>query len=461
MCERFGATSLIIAALVFAALGTSTPARAQGYGLYEQGTCAMGRGGAGVAAPCNDGSAIFFNPAGLALDTSGVISAEITGVAPRGTFTNTATSLVSTLNNKTIYAPAAYGAVPIGKHAVFGVGVFAPYGLVTDWPSTSEGRFLGYYSSVKSIYVQPTIAVRVGKNLLVGGGVDITHTTVQLRQRADLSTQRITGTSFTFGNLGVPPGTDFADLDLTGSANSVGAHVGVIIKASDRFSVGARYLFRQHVDVTNGKLATSQINTNLVTPIPLPGVPRGTPIDVLVQPAFASGGQLSSQSASTKLPLPDQFVVGIAITPTEKFKLFVDYQRTKWSLFDTLTITPQYAVPTINVESYDDTNGVRIGTEIGVGRAIVRAGFDTHGPGAPDQTVTPLLPEASRKEFSAGLGVPAGSNFRIDFAYMYINQSDRAGRSTNGGLAVPTVAVNNGTYHYYGNLFSVGFAVHF
>src|SRR5216684_7096700 len=39
---------------------------AQGFGLYEQGACAMGRAGTGVAAPCSDGSAIFFNPAGLA-----------------------------------------------------------------------------------------------------------------------------------------------------------------------------------------------------------------------------------------------------------------------------------------------------------------------------------------------------------------------------------------------------------
>src|SRR5947208_16613636 len=39
---------------------------AQGFGIYEQGTCAMGRAGTGVAAPCPDGSALFFNPAGLA-----------------------------------------------------------------------------------------------------------------------------------------------------------------------------------------------------------------------------------------------------------------------------------------------------------------------------------------------------------------------------------------------------------
>src|SRR5438128_11464602 len=51
---------------------------AQGFGIYEQGTCSMGRAGTGVAAPCADGSAIFFNPAGLA----GVNGAHLTVAAP-------------------------------------------------------------------------------------------------------------------------------------------------------------------------------------------------------------------------------------------------------------------------------------------------------------------------------------------------------------------------------------------
>ena len=50
----------------------------------------MGRAGAGVAAPCNDGSSMFFNPAGLALDPkTTVVSAGFTAIAPRGQFTDT------------------------------------------------------------------------------------------------------------------------------------------------------------------------------------------------------------------------------------------------------------------------------------------------------------------------------------------------------------------------------------
>jgi long-chain fatty acid transport protein len=452
------AVSAILAAAVFVA---SSPARAQGYGLYEQSACAMGRAGVGVAAPCNDGSAVFFNPAGLALLTDTVVSAEVTGVSPRGNFTNAATSLVSSLNDRTIPAPAAYGAMRFGEHVVAGVGVFAPYGLVSDWPNTSEGRFLGYFSSIKSYYVQPTIAARLNSRVLIGGGVDVTHVSVELRRRVDLSTTPIAGTPLTFGALGVPRGTDFADIDLTGSSNHVGGHVGVIVKATDRLSFGARYLFRQQVEITNGKVATTQIPTGLALRVPLPGLPVGTPIDAIVQPSFAPGGPLSNQTATTKLPLPDQFVAGVAITATDKLKLFVDYQRTQWSLFDTITIVNQFAPPTVLVESYRDTDGVLIGGEYSIGRAIVRAGFDGHNAGAPDQSVTPVLPEAARKEFAAGVGLPLASNIRLDFAYMFVNQSDRAGRTTDGGLAVPTAAVNNGTFHYFANLFSVGVSVHF
>jgi long-chain fatty acid transport protein len=452
---------LLEAITVLAFLVNSTPASAQAYGLYEQATCAMGRAGAGVAAPCDDGSGVFFNPAGLALDTKPVFSAEISGVAPRGVFTNSTTGLVSTLNNTTIPVPAAYLAVPIGERIVAGIGVFAPYGLATDWPNSSEGRFLGYHSSIKSFYVQPTVALRPTDRVLVGAGVDITHTSLELRKRVDLSMLTIAGTAFTFGELGVPLGTDFADVDLAGSGNTVGSHVGLIIKSTDQFSFGARYLFRQHVGITNGQVAIAQIPTNLTLRVPLPGLPAGTPLDAIVKPAFASGGALSNQTATTAVPLPDEFVVGVAISPTKNFKLLADYQRTHWSLFDAITINNQFAPAIVLVESYHDTDGVRIGGEYAIRRAIVRAGFDAHNAAAPDQSVTPLLPEAARKEVAAGLTLPLGAKLRVDLAYMFVKQSDRTGRSTDGGLAVPTTAVNHGMYHYYANLFSAGFVVHF
>src|SRR3954469_7071016 len=52
-------------------LAVSAQAAGQGYGVYEQSACAMARAGAAVAAPCDDGSAIFFNPAAIGIQRDG------------------------------------------------------------------------------------------------------------------------------------------------------------------------------------------------------------------------------------------------------------------------------------------------------------------------------------------------------------------------------------------------------
>src|SRR5262245_21912573 len=210
-----------LGALIWFILAWPVPVAAQGYGLYEHSACVMGRAGAGVAAPCDDGSAIFFNPAGLAAVPGGVASVGVTAVQPRGRFTNDTTGQVSSLNRRTYLIPTLYLAAPV-RRIVAGVGVFAPYGLTSDWPTSSEGRFLGYRSSLRGIYIQPTVAARINRFLLIGGGLDLTRLSIELRRRQDLSALPVGGSStITFGNLGVPAGTDMADLKLTGSGISI------------------------------------------------------------------------------------------------------------------------------------------------------------------------------------------------------------------------------------------------
>src|SRR5690554_2580301 len=85
-------------------------ASAQGFSVNEHSTCAMARAGAAVAAPCADGSAIVFNPAGLAMLEKGktVISVGGTFIAPSGSFTDDATGLESSLNDRVFPVPAIY-----------------------------------------------------------------------------------------------------------------------------------------------------------------------------------------------------------------------------------------------------------------------------------------------------------------------------------------------------------------
>ena len=244
-------------------------------------------------------------------------------IAPRGSFTDDVTGRVSRLRDRNYIAPAIYYRQSLPGRAAFGVGLFAPYGLTTDWPSDSQGRFLGYKSLVQSIYAQPTVAFRLHERVAVGAGLDITYLHVQLRRRVDLSTQPLPGApNLTFASIGVPAGTDFADLNLTGNETHFGFHVGVLVKPHERVSFGARFLSGQKVDVSDGTLETQQVRTGLVTRVPLPGIPAGTPLDSLIAPAFVQGAPLGpTRRASATLPLPAQFVAGVAVNVTEALRL--------------------------------------------------------------------------------------------------------------------------------------------
>ncbi len=436
--------------MLLALLAAATTASAQGFGVYEHGTCAMGRAGTGVAAPCDDGSAIFFNPAGLAFQVGQVVSGGATIINPRGGFTEFGTGTVSNLNVNYYPVPAVYYAKSMGKWAIGG-GLYAPYGLTTDWPLSFQGRFLGYKTSLKGIYVQPTVGYKINDKIGIGGGIDITYASLELNQRLDLSTVPITGTPYTFGMLGVPKYTDFANVKLSGSGYQVGFHLGFQAKVTSGFSLGARYLARQRYTVNDGVFNSQQIATPYKTPIPLGPIPAGTPIDALVRPQFATGGSLAdNQTVSTAIVYPDQFVTGIAWKAATKTTMFLEYQFVNWSLFDKLVITRSNAAstPTVMNENYKDSHGGRFGVEYELDpKFVLRGGFLAHTAAAPYSTVTPLLPEGPRAEFTVGLGAKVAKNIRTDFAYQYLFQADRMGRS--GQLP------NNGTYNFMSHLFGV------
>src|SRR3989441_2810611 len=146
---------------------------AQGFGIYEQGTCSMGRAGAGVAAPCADGSAMFFNPAGLAGVKGAHLTVGATLLDVQGGFTDDIFQNKTDLQDPLLAVPQAYLSYGLTPKAAGGVGLFAPYGLKTKWPTTFDGRVAGYDNDLASLYIQPPVAYQPTPQLSVGGGVDL------------------------------------------------------------------------------------------------------------------------------------------------------------------------------------------------------------------------------------------------------------------------------------------------
>src|SRR3989442_885858 len=260
----------------------------QGFGVYEHNTCAMGRAGAAAARPCADGSAIFFSPAGLAGLTGTHISAGVTLIGAQGGFTDDFLGTRSDLKNPLIPVPSVYITHAVSPKVTAGIGLYVPYGLETKWDSANfSGRFLGYNTVVRSIYIQPTIGYQVSPNLKLGIGVAYITSHLKLRQRADLSTVPIPPTlaalfpappppGTTFGALGVATGTDFADATLDANGSGFAVNFGAIWQATDRLSIGGHWLTRKRISY-DGDAAFKPGPTGPVLPLSICTVPACAP----------------------------------------------------------------------------------------------------------------------------------------------------------------------------------------
>jgi long-chain fatty acid transport protein len=470
--RRSAGYALLLCAGVPALLG------AQGFGIYEQGTCAMGRAGTGVAAPCADGSAMYFNPAGLAGLQGKHLTVGVTLLDVKGGFTDDIFQQKTDLNDPLLGVPQAYLSYGVTPKLGIGVGLFAPYGLETKWPLTFDGRFAGYDNIIRSVYIQPTVAYQVSPRLSLGGGLDIVVGSVQLNQRLDLANAPVPlagappGT--TFGQFGIAPGTDFANAHLEASKTTVAAHFGAILKVNDQLSLGARFLTQAKFDYS-GTASFAPVATGLVVPAdivvtPTDTIHAGTPIDLLLTAPRALGGLdlfnpstgvFKAQPVTTTITNPSQMTLGLAYKVGNGWTLLGDYQLTWWNQFNELDIVfPSDTFGVLNrklFERYQNTNGFRLGAEWAKdAKWTFRGGYLHHDGAAPAETVTPLLPEGDRNEFTGGVTVKLSPGLTADVAYQYIKQNDRRGRTREPTLnQVPTTALNNGLYTFHAHLFGV------
>lgn len=457
-------------ALVLAAFAVSAGSlAAQGSNVMQHGACATALVSAGVASPCRDGSAILFNPAALARQESG-ISAGVTGIRTQATFTYDFTGEQIEQDATTAPVPFGYLNYRINDRLAAGFGVFAPYGLGIEWPLDFEGRYVTYDTSLRNIFLQPTLAYEVTPWLSVGAGVDVVLGSIELNQRIDLAEQIVpdpatgqpvlipgTDTPARFANLGIPRGTDFADARLSGDGTGVTFNVGAIIRFNESLSAGVRYLHAVSVDY-DGDADFTPVPTGLTLGAGNPfGVPGGTPVDALLQGQFSGDGALANRGIATTLELPRQVVVGLAISPMERLKLLADYQFTGWESFDVAVIEfEEGGQDTELVLDYRDTHTFLFGGEYAATPALdLRAGFRYNTAAERAASVSPFLPEADRNYYSVGVGYAMGRALRVDLGYQLIAQADRRGRVRGRTLDQRAGDVNVGLYGSDAHAFSL------
>jgi len=430
--------------------------KAQGFGLNEVGTCSVSRGFAATGTPCEDASTIFWNPAAAAELTGKSISIGASAIIVKGSFRQDSTGRTYPSNISPALPPAGFAAMRFGKGSV-GLGVYVPYGLTSQWNDDFPGRFSALRASLQTVYIQPNVAYQLTDNWSIGGGPVFGHSTVDLTQAIDLSQQQA-APNVTFGQLGIAYETEFARAQVHGTATAVGYNVGVHGKYGP-WSAGAHYLSALTFNYDHASAKFSQTATGLILPQGNPVSPTGAPVplDALLAAQFSPGGALVNQRASSTITHPWQLQGGIGYTGFARTALSVDIARLGWSAFNTLPITfdgPATGSSRTLFEGYKDSWSYRFGAEHMISSWTGRVGYSYSETPAPDETVTPLLPDMNRRNFSAGVAIPVTSMYKLDIGYLHVNTPGRRGRIAEHAVVPPTtdatgaIQTNNNTGAY-------------
>jgi long-chain fatty acid transport protein len=389
---------LLIPALVI----VSGAAFGSGFGLFEHGAKATAMGGA-FAATADDPSAIFYNVAGIAQQRKTRVMAGATIINFSNQFTGDPNDPITAgdaehYRRHTFVLPNMYVIVPVGQNVTFGLGVFSPFGLRTNWenPSLYRGRFISQDANVKAVDVEPAIARKTSDGrFAIGVGGDYRRSHIQL----DRNNGAVNPFTFRF--------VDVAHAHLNSDWNTAwGYNVGLLAKPSPTWSIGLAYRANMDINYT-GTAAFTQIST---------GNPQ---LDGLVK-----AGLPPNQGIKTTIAYPGIATLGIGTTALNGWQLELDGTYTTWSRFKNLDIA-FLTTPANNLhrpQNWTNTWSYRIGANKAVNdNWDVRFGGVYDMNPQPTEGVGPLLPDANRVGPSLGIGWHNGhwsfdaTEFRLHF----------------------------------------------
>lgn len=472
------ASRYTIALASLAMLALPAAADAQAFGLNEIGSCALARGFATTSRPCDDGSSIYWNPGAVPSHRGWTVYGGAAAIMLKGDFTQDTTFRRWDADVPTALVPHLFINYRGAGKMAYGVGVYVPYGLTSQWTDSFPGRFAAKKASLKTIYVQPNISYQITPTWSIGGGPVFGHSSVELVQGIDLSQQiakviaptppSTTPTIITFGQLGIPLRTEFARATLKGSSNAFGVDLGLHGKITPVWDFGVRFLSQLAFDYTDADASFEQRATGLTLAANNPITPGGVslPVDQVVAGSFAAGGPLTAQKVSTQIRHPAQVQVGFAYSGFPNTTLSAEYSYVGWKSFNQLPVHfAGGATDRVLQEDYNNTSGIRLGAEHGLDSGIeLRAGFTASAAAAPDETVTPLLPEQDRALAMIGAGLPFGGRFALDATYSRIFTPGRRGRideRATGSTTAQALALNSGSYALTANILALSLKASF
>jgi long-chain fatty acid transport protein len=388
---------------------TSTTALAASFQILEQSPAHLGTAFAGTASNINDATTVFFNPAGMAQLDGRQISVAGNLIFTQATFHDRGSN-TGGLGGKTEeigIVPNFYGVQPLNEDWTFGLGINAPFGLVSDYGEQWMGRYLATFSELQVININPTFAYRVNDQLSFGIGINYQHAEVTLESRIDSS-------------LGINPNpaTD-SSAQINGSDYALSPDLSIFYRPVDSTSFGL--VWRKGARFSLEGDATFSLNEACS---PGAGFPTGAP------PAPTTGsicamtlGNLVG-AAQADVRLPDTITLSASHQLNEHWAVHSDIAWTEWSKIQTIEVINQTNNATIDeLElNYNDTVRYALGaTYAGASAWTWRAGIALdEAPQTNPQLVNPRIPDQDRTWLSLGFNYAFSKELSIDVGYAHL-----------------------------------------
>ncbi|WP_259070547.1 OmpP1/FadL family transporter [Mucilaginibacter sp. X4EP1] len=355
----------------------------QGFQVNLEGEKQIGMGhtGTGLA---TDGASVFFNPGAVAMLPENYVQAGISPLVFQSVFNPSGTDIQYHTANKIAPPFTFYGVWgPKASWWKFGLGIYTPYGGLTDWGNNWQGKYVLESLDLKAIYFQPTISIKLADFVSIGGGFVYNRGSVDLTQAIPLSNSA---------------GQD-GQAELKGTGHGYGWNAGIYFKTEANFTVGITHRSGVSTTINNG---------NAIFSVP-----------ASLQSAFPQPNTFSST-----IPLPAVNSVGIGFYPTSKWTLALDVNITSWSSYKTLEFDYKTTTPdlqnSISPRDYQDAFTFRAGAQYKSSpRTAWRFGGGFATTAVLDGYVTPEAPDANRMYFTGGFGYMLTKHFDLDASFEY------------------------------------------
>lgn len=411
---RFGSASLALA--VVSALALPLCAQAGSFQLPTTNAAGWGRAGAGGSLFPDDVTAAYNNPAAMAFFDAPLVQVTGTGIRPSSEFHgefrdeqgNPTTGNNPNGFGRFIPFPDIAWALPVNDRLVIGGSVTVPYGLVSKYNPSWQGRYFGSYTSLKSISASLSAGFKVNDEFSMGAGVEVQRTKAQLNTQLDPygSAAALFGAPV----LGAPQSGDVQlNVDVK-KQYAYGYFGGFEWKPTQQDSFDINYHSRVKQTLSGnyrlyGPAASLQLLTLAPVVFPNAGLPTLNP---------------DGAHASAQLNTPAFAAVDWLHKFNDQFSLAASVNWTDWSSFESLTLMSEGQTLVSLPQQYKDTFSYSIGGDYKLNdQWTLRAGLGYDETPTKIISRDPRVPDGTRRILGVGVGYQATQRVSFDLGYQH------------------------------------------